>query len=317
MIDVDPTDRRDGHGDIASELLASLGAAGDRSAALALHSVIVSADDVGRASFDDVARRYRDDHLAAVRHDGGDADQESGRLSLDEVREHLRASVLPRLEGVRLVTLTREADHTVERVDVDGRVWARIREHRTKIAARLLATGEHHVPRQPDERASTPARATDTHDGGSVLEARGLVKIYRRRHVVDDVALRLQQGEIVGLLGPNGAGKTTTFYMIVGLIAPNAGRILLDGEDITEHADVPARAARDRLSVAGAVDLPEALGRGQHPRDPRDAADLAAGARRATRDAARRAEASSTCATARRISSRAASAAGSRSPARS
>jgi lipopolysaccharide export system ATP-binding protein len=51
---------------------------------------------------------------------------------------------------------------------------------------------------------------------------------------VNDVALRLQQGEIVGLLGPNGAGKTTTFYMIVGLIQPLQGRILLDGEDITK-----------------------------------------------------------------------------------
>jgi lipopolysaccharide export system ATP-binding protein len=59
------------------------------------------------------------------------------------------------------------------------------------------------------------------------------VKTYRRRRVVNDVALRLQQGEIVGLLGPNGAGKTTTFYMIVGLIQPQSGRILLDGVDIT------------------------------------------------------------------------------------
>jgi ABC-type (unclassified) transport system, ATPase component len=58
--------------------------------------------------------------------------------------------------------------------------------------------------------------------------------MYRRRRVVNDVALRLQQGEIVGLLGPNGAGKTTTFYMIVGLIPPMTGRILLDGEDITK-----------------------------------------------------------------------------------
>ncbi|MEP7002818.1 MAG: ATP-binding cassette domain-containing protein, partial [bacterium] len=53
-----------------------------------------------------------------------------------------------------------------------------------------------------------------------MLEARGLSKVYRKRRVVNDVALRLQQGEIVGLLGPNGAGKTTTFYMIVGLIQP-------------------------------------------------------------------------------------------------
>jgi lipopolysaccharide export system ATP-binding protein len=70
--------------------------------------------------------------------------------------------------------------------------------------------------------------------GQSLLEAKGLIKVYRRRKVVNDVALRLQQGEIVGLLGPNGAGKTTVFYMIVGLIPPLAGRILLDGEDITE-----------------------------------------------------------------------------------
>jgi lipopolysaccharide export system ATP-binding protein len=67
-----------------------------------------------------------------------------------------------------------------------------------------------------------------------VLAAEGLVKMYRRRRVVNDVALRLQQGEIVGLLGPNGAGKTTTFYMIVGLIQPLQGRIVLDGEDITK-----------------------------------------------------------------------------------
>ncbi|MDQ6830142.1 MAG: LPS export ABC transporter ATP-binding protein [Gemmatimonadota bacterium] len=67
-----------------------------------------------------------------------------------------------------------------------------------------------------------------------MLEATGLVKSYRRRRVVNDVALRLQQGEIVGLLGPNGAGKTTTFYMIVGLIQPQEGRILLDGKDITD-----------------------------------------------------------------------------------
>ncbi|MDQ3697324.1 MAG: LPS export ABC transporter ATP-binding protein [Gemmatimonadota bacterium] len=67
----------------------------------------------------------------------------------------------------------------------------------------------------------------------SRLQAEGLVKTYRRRKVVNDVALRLDQGEIVGLLGPNGAGKTTTFYMIVGLIQPQQGKILLDGEDIT------------------------------------------------------------------------------------
>jgi lipopolysaccharide export system ATP-binding protein len=66
-----------------------------------------------------------------------------------------------------------------------------------------------------------------------VLSAHGLIKTYRKRNVVNDVALELRQGEIVGLLGPNGAGKTTTFYMIAGLIPPNSGQIKLDGDDIT------------------------------------------------------------------------------------
>ena len=65
------------------------------------------------------------------------------------------------------------------------------------------------------------------------LEARNLVKIYKGRRVVDDVSLSMETGEIVGLLGPNGAGKTTTFYMMVGLVRPEEGRVLLDGQDIT------------------------------------------------------------------------------------
>lgn len=70
-------------------------------------------------------------------------------------------------------------------------------------------------------------------EGSATLRSRGLVKVYRKRRVVDDVALHVSQGEIVGLLGPNGAGKTTTFYMMVGLIAPDEGRVLLDDEDLT------------------------------------------------------------------------------------
>ena len=67
----------------------------------------------------------------------------------------------------------------------------------------------------------------------SLLAAEGLRKSFKRRVVVNDVAVRVTQGEIVGLLGPNGAGKTTTFYLITGLIRPDAGRITLDGEDLT------------------------------------------------------------------------------------
>lgn len=69
----------------------------------------------------------------------------------------------------------------------------------------------------------------------SILRSEKLVKRYKRRTVVDNVSIRVEQGEIVGLLGPNGAGKTTTFYMTVGLIKPNEGTILLDDTDITEE----------------------------------------------------------------------------------
>jgi lipopolysaccharide export system ATP-binding protein len=60
------------------------------------------------------------------------------------------------------------------------------------------------------------------------LSSDNLVKIYKKRTVVNKVSISVSRGEIVGLLGPNGAGKTTTFYMMVGMIKPNAGRVFLD-----------------------------------------------------------------------------------------
>jgi len=67
-----------------------------------------------------------------------------------------------------------------------------------------------------------------------ILRTEHLIKQYRKRKVVNDVSVHVEQGEIVGLLGPNGAGKTTTFYMVVGLISPDQGNIFLDSEDITK-----------------------------------------------------------------------------------
>jgi lipopolysaccharide export system ATP-binding protein len=66
------------------------------------------------------------------------------------------------------------------------------------------------------------------------LQAVALSKSYRGRKVVDDVELEIGQGEVVGLLGPNGAGKTTTFYILVGLARPDSGRVLLNGDEITD-----------------------------------------------------------------------------------
>ncbi|MBC8046835.1 MAG: LPS export ABC transporter ATP-binding protein [Fimbriimonadaceae bacterium] len=67
-----------------------------------------------------------------------------------------------------------------------------------------------------------------------LLRSENLIKRYKKRTVVNDVSIQVQQGEIVGLLGPNGAGKTTTFYMIVGLIKPDEGNVLLDTKSLTD-----------------------------------------------------------------------------------
>ena len=205
-------------------------ARGDRSAALALHALILAADRTGTASFNDVAVQYRNDHLAALRAAGADAEREAGRLSMDEVRGNLAASVLPRLASEQVVVLPPGGLQSPDApIRVSERVWREIGGVRAELADMLKHTGEHSAIR--------PSRSVPVFDPSakrSTLEARGLVKKYRRRSVVNDVALRLQQGEIVGLLGPNGAGKTTTFYMIVGLIQPLSGHILLDGVDVTK-----------------------------------------------------------------------------------
>jgi lipopolysaccharide export system ATP-binding protein len=76
---------------------------------------------------------------------------------------------------------------------------------------------------------------TNPGNNASTLKSENLVKIYKKRTVVNKVSVQVTQGEVVGLLGPNGAGKTTTFYMIVGMIKPNAGRVFLDEGQITKE----------------------------------------------------------------------------------
>ena len=203
-------------------------ARGDRSTALALNALIGAASAEGRASLDDIALIYRRDHLAAQRAAGRDAEREAGELSMDQVRAHLATSVLPRLASEGVVTLSGASLLEPDtRIEIARPLWAELAVIRDEVASVLRHTGEHSSTR--DARAAASPAAGQ----GSVLEAQGLSKVYRRRRVVNDVALSLQQGEIVGLLGPNGAGKTTTFYMIVGLIQPLSGHILLDGADIT------------------------------------------------------------------------------------
>ncbi len=195
---------------------------GDRSTSLALRALVEAADADGRAALHDIAVAHLAAFNALTRADRRLGEVEASRATLDEIRTHLVQVALPRLAG----------SGAIERIDataddawrINPTDWAVIQADRDGLIAALRATSEHAVAR-PD--------AVRRVEGTSVLQAEGLVKTYGRRHVVNDVALEVRQGEIVGLLGPNGAGKTTTFYMIVGLIPPNAGRILFDGDDIT------------------------------------------------------------------------------------
>ena len=198
----------------------------ERSMSIALGAIIREANDSGSAAFHDVVIRYRDEFLRALRAEGKDAEREAGRLGLDEVQAYLAASILPRLAGDGAIRpVDPDVDPADLRIQLAEQLWADIAPNRGQIAEVFRHTGEY----ASLDTAHAPAPLA----GGSILEAKGLVKTYRRRAVVNDVALRLQQGEIVGLLGPNGAGKTTTFYMIVGLIEPQEGKILLDGKDIS------------------------------------------------------------------------------------
>ncbi len=81
--------------------------------------------------------------------------------------------------------------------------------------------------------ARTPDPQLEVSDGGMGLHVVGLRKSYRKRPVIRDVSLDLKRGEVVALLGPNGSGKTTCFYSIAGLVTPEGGQVILDGQDVT------------------------------------------------------------------------------------
>jgi len=157
----------------------------------------------------------------------GDAD------APEELGRYLEEHILERLASEQLV-LTEPPGEGWERARVEPGLWADICLDRERVLAEVGAAVdtllEERYRRTHTERTEPGAGLVP---GGSTLSARGLVKIYRKRRVVADVNLEVAQGEIVGLLGPNGAGKTTTFYMMVGLIGPDAGRVFLDEDELT------------------------------------------------------------------------------------
>jgi lipopolysaccharide export system ATP-binding protein len=201
----------------------------DLSVSLAVAALLRTSDEHGATAFGQAAVAYREDYVSALREAAGEQGRpDPGTLSVDDVRRHLATSVLPRLATEGVIEQPRGGWTEETPVRFRAGVWEALREEAAAARRELLEAAArgmitHSTGEQPVRQ---PVAA------GSRLEGLGLTKTYSRRRVVDEVDVALAQGEIVGLLGPNGAGKTTTFYMLVGLIAPEAGRILLDGEDI-------------------------------------------------------------------------------------
>ena len=202
----------------------------DLSLTVALLELLHRADENGTADRGEWVASVRDAYEStSARPSRSDFSVLSGEGGA--VGGYLEGQVIARLEASG-VARREPPDEGWERLRIEPSLWAEIEPQKPALHEEL--SGLVRILRQGRTRSlSEPAQRTTLQDG-SRLRAEGLVKIYRKRKVVHDVAIAVSQGEIVGLLGPNGAGKTTTFYMIVGLIPPDAGRVTLDESDITE-----------------------------------------------------------------------------------
>ena len=213
----------------AAPRLTELFGARDPSLALAAAALVRIADERGGATFGELAIAYRDEFLKLRAYAKGSSLPEAGSLSVDDARTHLQTSVLPRLAVLKILAVPAGVLWSDAPVAFTPEAWQEIPGDREPAAAQLLEAAERAVIRAETAGGEHPQIA-----GASLLETFNLVKTYKSRRVVNDVSVRLEQGEIVGLLGPNGAGKTTTFYMMTGLVRPDGGRIALDGRDLTD-----------------------------------------------------------------------------------
>ena len=195
----------------------------DPSVPLGLAAIATAADPAGEVSLNDLVRVYRETFLRCCAESNIPVNLD---LSGDEVRANLTRSVLPRLATGGFVVSLPDG-----RVQATGAWWADVNGDRAGGQAWLFQRAVEAMKRSASVSSEHRAAVTSS---ASVLEGTHLTKSFKRRKVVDDVTVRLEQGEIVGLLGPNGAGKTTTFYLITGLIRPDAGRVTLDGVDLTD-----------------------------------------------------------------------------------
>ncbi|MEZ4411988.1 MAG: LPS export ABC transporter ATP-binding protein [Gemmatimonadales bacterium] len=196
----------------------------DASLSLALAALVSAAEPDGSIALDRLVLGYRNPFLSAVETIPG---RPRSELSGDQLRESLTRSVLPRLADGGWITDAGDVDWATVRATPGW--WTSAVADRAGALSQLLSAAQ-------EGHARFEADGAVPRGQGSVLEGIGLCKSFRQRRVVDDVSIRVEQGEIVALLGPNGAGKTVTFYCLTGIIRPDAGRVILDGEDMTSAA---------------------------------------------------------------------------------
>ena len=197
----------------------------DVSVAVAVLELIRGADDSGSVD--------RDGWVASVRREYEELQlhqEASWRERGGELGGYLEDQVIGRLEAVGIAR-RHPVEDAWERLILDAELWGEVAGERDALVENIEAMAivlQHKfgvLSSEPaDNGASPPA---------SRLVGTGLTKSYGGRKVVNDVDIAVEQGEIVGLLGPNGAGKTTTFYMMVGLISPQAGEVRLDERPLT------------------------------------------------------------------------------------
>ncbi len=206
----------------------------DASTALALVELVRHADTDGTVGRSDWVTAVRTAHVrhfpgrAVIGPSAGDEAESS-----DQLARYLRDHVLVRAsqEGLAIVEPSLEEWQAV-RLAPD--VWSAIAPRRDEVLADLDTAVRNLLSEEATPTAGGRHDRGQRRPGDSRLRSDSLVKAYRKRKVVDEVSVEVSQGEIVGLLGPNGAGKTTTFYMVVGLIRPDSGRVFLDDVELTE-----------------------------------------------------------------------------------
>jgi len=200
----------------------------DLAVAIALRELLRRSGDAEPTQRDLPAASVRDSYDAIASLPGGAASPQS--IQVGVLADAVDDDALRQLEHAGVIARVTPGDGW-QSLAISDDLWPILATEKEAMEAELEKVVQE-LQRARADTLGTPLPVTPFANG-SRLRAEGLVKVYRKRKVVNEVDLSVRQGEIVGLLGPNGAGKTTTFYMMVGLIPPNDGKVFLDDLELT------------------------------------------------------------------------------------